>query len=366
MTLTIGIVAGEISGDHLGASLIKKIQSLHPSARFIGVGGEKMQVLGLKNIVPQSTLAVMGLTEIVAHLPKLLLAKRKIMRALARAKIDIFIGIDSPEFNLRLAKTLKTQGVFCVQYVSPSLWAWRPWRVHGVIEATNLVLCLFDFEPALYHAHGGQAVFVGHPLFSLAPSELPIGDLRLCVMAGSRTSEIHAMLDDMLAATKLLAQKIPRLSLIIPIAHDDLRTLIGQKIGASGIDIPITLEFDGKQALKNAHFALIASGTATLEAMVLARPMVVVYKQSPITYKIARTLLTTPFVALPNILARHNLVPELLQDCANPSAIADTLLAISKHLHSTHAALLQARAKASIGANCPADAILSAYFKRSL
>lgn len=363
--LKIGIIAGESSGDNLGAHLMAQLSAM-TAVQFIGVGGEKMKAQGLDCVFDQKTLAVMGLSEIIRHLPRLVLAKQKVLSAFKKHQIDLFIGIDSPEFNLRIAKSLPSS-VYRVHYVSPSLWAWRTSRIHGIGKTVDLMLCLFDFEPPIYHAHGICAEFVGHPLFALPSAPLPDGAPCLCLMPGSRDGEISAMLPTMLASTKRLSDEMAKngqtLTLTLPYAKPHQAAIIAQMIADSELEVSITPH--AQKALIRAHAVLVASGTATLEAMMLARPMVVIYKQSAITHAIISRLLHTPFIALPNILTKTELVPELIQDHANADGIHAALTATFAHLHHQHQALIRARASISHGMVCPARAILTHYHEKN-
>lgn len=356
--LTIGIVAGEISGDTLGADFMATMNTLHPSITWVGVGGDKMTAQGLHSIMDMARLSVMGLAEIVSHLPDLFLAKREILHTLTKAKIDIFIGIDAPDFNLRLGKILKAQGVFCVQYVSPSIWAWREHRIHSIKSATHLVLCLFPFELPVYAKHNHLAVCVGHPLIrQLNPLDIhhknqlknkylsiinqstaqPI----ICLMSGSRLSEIRTILPILLRAFAKLIKIHPHAYGLLPLAKDEHIPLVQSLIDQTTPHLSTKLHLlaphqvinqkdsPAQLAISLADITLIASGTATLECMLIGTPMVVVYKVNAITFALAKRLIKTPFVALPNILQHHikpsgAIVPELLQDNATATKIANT------------------------------------------
>lgn len=350
MTLTIGIVAGEVSGDTLGKTFMAKMNALHPDIRWVGVGGAGMQSEGLTSLFDMERLSVMGLVEVARHLPDLLKAKKEILGAFAREKIDIFVGIDAPDFNLRLGKILKPTGVFCVQYVSPSVWAWRENRIHNIITSTHLVLCLFPFETTIYNKHQHPAVCVGHPLIDhLRPADFPKNAEQICLMGGSRVGEMTAILPILLQSfAKLFKQNhSPNQSLnaIIPLAKDEHKPLVQSLIDKTTPHLSPFLtiltpndwanstayyqDYTASQyAMQVSDFTLLASGTATLEALMLHAPMTVVYKVNSLTYHIAKRLLKTPYVALPNILHNHlhgsPLVPECLQDKANSDEIAKT------------------------------------------
>lgn len=352
-TLTIGIVAGEISGDSLGADFMAQMNALCPNVRWVGVGGEKMAAQGLVSLIDMQRLSVMGLAEVVRHLPDLLAAKKQILTAFAHQKIDIFVGIDAPDFNLRLGKVLKKQGIFCVQYVSPSVWAWRENRIHTIIAATDLVLCLFDFELPVYQKHHHPAVCVGHPLIKqLRVANFKKAPNTLCLMAGSRLGEIEAILPILLDGFKKLFKQNQNIRAILPLAKDEHKPLVQSLIDKNAPHLsPFLTVFSPKDwqashayhsgynasqyAMQISDVTILASGTATLEALMLKAPMVVVYKVNPITYAIAKRLIKTPFVALPNILHQHRygtpLVPELLQDDANGDNISHAVLQLLNH-----------------------------------
>lgn len=353
--LTIGVVAGEVSGDSLGADFIRSMRAICPDVRFVGVGGVAMQEAGLVSVIDMTRLSVMGIVEVVTHLPDLLHAKREILAAFDHAKIDVFIGIDAPDFNLRLGKILKTKGVFCVQYVSPSIWAWRESRIYTIKQSTHLVLCLFPFEVPVYTKHSHPAVCVGHPLIkTLAPIDQSTAIDKLaelgvphevfdgqvvCLMAGSRESEIAKILPVLLDGfDKLQSDRLqkdtPHLSAIIPVAKPDQAHSIQDIICERHTHLMKQIHIiSPNQSTKNpAHLAmqvcditLLASGTATLEALLLHAPMVVVYRVNALTYEVAKRLIKTPYVALPNILSSHEgqgaIVPELIQHEANASLI---------------------------------------------
>lgn len=358
--LTIGIIAGEVSGDALGADFMRQMNDLRDDIVWVGVGGVQMQSLGLKSIIDMSKLSVMGVSEVVSHLPDLFKARDKILRTFFDNKIDMFIGIDAPDFNLRLGKKLKSKGIFCVQYVSPSIWAWREKRIHSIKKATDLVLCLFPFELAVYEKHEHPAVCVGHPLLkNINPKLLtmPIVDLRLkfiwenpdlqrffasfgnaekndishviAVMPGSRRSEIQAMLPTMLASIYQLLLVDSQLCFIIPTVNQNYKVMIEQFLQDEPLQLQkrVVVCCDEKtgdfsqRIMAISDLVLLASGTATLEAMLLKRPMVVTYLVKPLTYWIAKRLITVDYVALPNILANKEIVPELIQHDATPENI---------------------------------------------
>lgn len=355
--IVIGIVAGEVSGDALGADLMRQLNNIRDDIVWVGVGGSQMQAQGLTSVIEMSRLAVMGLVEVVKHLPDLFKAKDEILAEFERRQIDMFIGIDAPDFNLKLGKVLKPKGIFCVQYVSPSIWAWREGRIEKIKTATHLVLCLFPFELPVYQKHQHPAVCVGHPLLTTmnpALTNTPIEARRreliwdndglrqffvksrmdeishlLAVMPGSRTGEIKAILPKMLQTIKRLLVVNNTLCFIIPTVNLNHKTIVESYLEneTSQLRQHVAVACDESQAdfsqqvMAAADLVLLASGTATLEAMLLNRPMVVIYSLKPATYWLAKKLVKIPYVALPNILAGQEIVPELIQDDANAENI---------------------------------------------
>jgi len=331
----IALVAGEASGDLLGADLMQALKQRHSNLRFSGVGGEKMQAAGLSSAFPMERLAVMGLTEVLGRVPELLWRRNQLVKRWLADKPDVFIGIDAPEFNLGLELKLRSQGIKTAHYVSPSVWAWRQGRIKKIRKACDLMLCLFPFEQDFYQENGVPVRFVGHPLAdTLHPQDKISARAALgltqdapivALMPGSRGGEVERLgalfLD---TAERLLAEK-PNLHFVLPCANPARRMQIEALL--NGRKLPLTL-LDGKAplALSACDAVLIASGTATLEALLQQRPMVVAYKLSPMTYRIARHLVKSQWFALPNLLASTELVPELIQDAATPKALAAQLL----------------------------------------
>lgn len=358
--LVIGIVAGEVSGDSLGADFMQQMNNLRDDIVWVGVGGSKMQAQGLQSIFPLSRLAVMGLVEILSQLSDLFKARRELLDAFESANIDWFIGIDAPDFNLRVAKKLKPNGVFCVQYVSPSIWAWRESRIYGIKAATDLVLCLFPFELSVYERHNHPAICVGHPLLRTINKDLvntPTNKLRselvwdndglqqffttrfaevsqlICVMPGSRRGEINAILPLMLDGIQKLIALDPNLCFIIPTVDQNHQYIVQQVIDKrlEQVRSAIVVVYDdsqpsfSQQAMAASDLIILASGTATLEAMLLERPMVVVYQLNQMTYQIVKRLVKVSYVALPNILADKAIIPELIQEQASGENICYTV-----------------------------------------
>ena len=333
--LTVALVAGEASGDILGAGLMQALKAQHANVEFIGVGGPRMEAQGLESYFPQERLAVMGLVEVLGRLPELLSRRKRLLQTLLGVRPDVFIGIDAPDFNLDLALKLRRAGIKTVHYVSPSVWAWRQKRVLKIRDACDLMLTLFPFEAKFYDAHQVAVRFVGHPLADTIPLVsdraaarttlgLPQEGLIVALMPGSRGGEVGRLGELFLAAADRLRSMRPGIRFVVPCASPERRAQLEQML--IGRDLPLTL-LDGHshEALAACNAVLIASGTATLEALLYKRPMVVAYSVSPLTFRILKRLVKSPYVALPNLLAQRLLVPELLQDAATPDAMAQLL-----------------------------------------
>ena len=333
-TLRIALVAGEASGDILGAGLMRAIKAQHPAVEFIGVGGPLMQAEGLTSYFPMERLSVMGLVEVLGRLRELLARRKLLIQTLIAEKPDVFIGIDAPDFTLNIELKLRQAGIKTVHYVSPSVWAWRQKRVLKIREGCDLMLTLLPFEARFYEEKGVPVRFVGHTLADTIPLQadraaaraelgLPEGPL-VALMPGSRGGEVGrlgALFFD--AAERLLALK-PGVRFVLPCSSPQRRAQIEALL--VGRDLPLTL-LDGHShlALAACDAVLIASGTATLEALLYKRPMVVAYRLAPLTYWILKRMVKSPYISLPNLLAQRLLVPELLQDAATPEALAQTI-----------------------------------------
>lgn len=337
--LRIALVAGEPSGDLLGADLMRALKA-HSAGdiEFIGVGGPRMEAVGLQSYFPQERLAVMGLVEVLGRLPELLWRRRSLSHYLRQAQPDVLIGIDAPDFNLGLERHLRGVGIPTVHYVSPSVWAWRQKRVFKIKQACDLILTLLPFEARFYEAHQVPVRFVGHPLADDIPQSadraaarqqlgLADGGPLVALLPGSRGGEITRLGPLFLATAQLLHAHSPELRFILPCASPARRQQLERLLVELKIEVPIEL-VDGQAqvALAASDVVLIASGTATLEAMLYKRPMVVAYQVSEMTYRIARRLVKTPFFALPNLLAGEALVPEFIQAQATPEHLAAALL----------------------------------------
>ncbi len=336
---TIALIAGEASGDMLGADLIRQLRVRYPEARFVGVGGPQMAAEGMNIWVDCEELAVMGLVEVLRHLPRLLRLRKQLRQRLLDLRPHLFIGIDAPDFNLGLERRLREAGIPTVHYVSPSIWAWRQSRAARIGQCADTVLCLLPFEPALYQAHGVDARFVGHPLADAMPLSpdreqarrqlgLSSDGLYLAMLPGSRGSEIQRLAIPFLDAAVKLRQQTPALKVIVPLANPRCRLRFEaiKAVHAPGLELTLV---DGQAGLvmTAADAILVASGTAALEAMLCHRPMVVGYRIAPVSHLIVRLLrlLRTPWVSLPNALAGRFIVPELLQQHCNGEQLASAL-----------------------------------------
>lgn len=337
--LTIGMVAGEASGDLLGAHLIAALRSHLPGTRFIGIGGAKMQSEGLDSLYPLERLAVRGYAEVLRHYPGLVWMRRKLRQALLAARPQLFIGVDAPDFNLGLEAGLKRAGIPVVHYVSPSIWAWRGARIGAIARSVDHVLTLFPFEEAIYRKAGVPATYVGHPLADQIPEQDQTASTRMrlriaperkviALLPGSRQSELRYMADTFIATAKLLAQKIAQPLFLVPLISRETREIFEAALYRSdAAELPLTILFGhARDALAAADVALVASGTATLEAALLKKPMVITYKMAGTSWRLMRRMGYLPYVGLPNILAGEFVVPELLQHDATPENLAQALL----------------------------------------
>jgi len=340
MGLRIGLVAGEASGDQLGSGLIEAIAARHPDAQFAGIGGPSMAAAGQDLWWPAEKLSVMGLAEVVRHLPGLLRLRRRLRDRFLAWRPDVVVGIDSPEFNLGLECMLRRRGVPTAHYVSPSIWAWRPRRVRKIRRAADLVLCLFPFETAPYAEAGIRAEFVGHPLADQLPfrpdriaarRELGLEDdaTVVAVLPGSRASELEYLGDDFAGAIRWLRGRRPDLTFVSPISTDALAERFSIRLRSSAPGAPVKL-FKGRShaVMSASDVVLLASGTAALEACLIKRPMVVAYRVAPLTRWLLQAfqMLSIDRFALPNLLAGRDLVPEILQDRVTPEVLGSAVL----------------------------------------
>lgn len=324
--LRIGIVAGETSGDLLGADLIIAIRRRYPNAIFEGIGGPRMVAAGCTAFFSAEKLAVMGFVEVLHHLRELLSIRAYLYRYFTSTPPDIFIGIDAPDFNLALERRLKEAGIPAMHYVSPSVWAWRRGRLQKIGRSVDRMLTLFPFEAELYRQHNIPVTFVGHPLADQIPLEidrdavrqqlgLPDGKRVIALLPGSRRSEMRFLGADFIRAAHWLNKQYSDLHFVVPLVNATLRQMFEAYLQEEGADLSITL-LDGHshEAMAAADAVLLASGTATLEALLLKRPMVVAYRLAPFTYWLAKRLLRVPWYSLPNNLAGRKLVEEITQD----------------------------------------------------
>jgi lipid-A-disaccharide synthase len=333
--MIIAMVAGEASGDQLGAALIRAIRVSQPDIRFAGIGGPLMKSEGMDCWWDTGELSVMGLFEVLSHLPRLVKLRRQLLERIVHLNPDVFVGIDAPDFNIGLQKKLKRKSIPVIQYVSPTIWAWRPGRVKTIARSTDRVMCLFPFEPKYYEQPAVQADYTGHPMadeipfaVEAAPARLALGSPAdascIALLPGSRLSEVEKLSAPMLDAASILSKKHPDICFLMPAATDSVRAFFEAQLRHyPNINCQI---FNGrsKEVMAAADVVICASGTATLEVMLVNRPMVVCYRLSNMTYKIATwfKLVKSRFFSLPNILSSEALVPELLQDQVSGQNIA--------------------------------------------
>ena len=336
--LQIGLVAGEASGDLLGAALIEALRARVPGVRCVGITGERMRAAGCEALGDCSELAVMGLVEPLRHLPRLLRLRTRLRNEFLRRGIDVFVGVDAPAFNLGLARALRARSVTTAQYVSPQVWAWRPGRVPKIAAAVHAVLCLLPFEPGCYAGQPVRAEFVGHPLADQIPLRhqrelarrrlgLSADERVIAVLPGSRMGEVQRLGSDFAAATVRLRRSLDgNTRFIAPMASPAVASVFQAQCRSSGADIRL-LEQSADDALAAADAALVASGTATLQALLHGCPMVVAYRLSPLTAFLVRDLglVKLRHFSLPNLLAGEALVPELFQEAVTPQSLAASL-----------------------------------------
>ena len=367
---TIAIIAGEVSGDILGAGLIHALKARYPHAKFIGIGGERMIAEGFETLFDMEELSVMGLVEVLKHLPRLLNIRRSIIEQLSALKPDVFIGIDAPDFNLDVELKLKQRGIKTIHYVSPSVWAWRQKRVYKIAAATNLVLAFLPFEKAFYDRFNVPCRFIGHTMADAIPLKpnrddacqllnLDPAQRYVAMLVGSRGSEVEFLSEPFLQTAQLLHQRYPDVKFLVPLINQKRRQQfeqIKQRV-APELDM-ILLDGNARAAMIAAEATLLASGTAALEAMLCKSPMVVGYRMKPFTYFLAKRLVKTKYISLPNLLADEMLVPELIQEDCNPTKLAEKLslyLSEDKSAVQTRHVLLQRFAELHQMIQCNAD-----------
>lgn len=338
--LRIGIVAGEASGDVLAGGMLKYIREQHPDAIIEGIGGPLMQAQGCRSLFDMEELSVMGLVEVLSRIRRLLFIRKSLFNHFAANPPDVFIGVDAPDFNLNLEKKLKQQGIKTVHYVSPTVWAWRENRIFGIAESTNLVLSVLPFEKQVYDKHGFACQFVGHTMADDVPINpdkkaardalgLNASDTVLAVLPGSRGSEINMLGEVFFRAVQTLHKRYPGLKVVVPAANQKRYEQIQHILDLVDIDVSVSvLNGQSRQAMIAADAILLASGTATLEAMLCKRPMVVAYRLNWLTHQMMKRLYKAKYFALPNLLADEEIVPELLQEEVNADTLSEKLDAL--------------------------------------
>ena len=337
--MKIGLVAGESSGDLLGAGLVRALKERYPEATFEGVAGPAMLEAGCEQWEPSESLAVFGLIEPLSHLPRLLKLRRQLVKRWTAAPPDVFVGIDAPDFNLGLEKKLRAAGIRTVHYVSPSIWAWRAGRIKTVKAAADKVLCILPFEAALYDGVGVDATFVGHPRADSIPADPDMATARqalgleadevVAVLPGSRASEIAMLGEILVASAALIAKARGSVQFVTPVATPALKPAIEAQIAAAGLTEQfVLLDGNSERAMIAADVVLLASGTAALESALLAKPTVAIYRLGRISYAIVNSLnlLKLTHFTLPNLLTETPLVPEFIQDKARPDDIAKAVI----------------------------------------
>lgn len=357
--LTIALVAGETSGDILGAGLIRALKARHPDARFVGVAGPRMQAEGCEAWYEMEELAVMGIVEVLGRLRRLLHIRADLTRRFAELQPDVFVGIDAPDFNITLEGNLKKQGIRTIHYVSPSVWAWRQKRVFKIGRATDLVLAFLPFEKAFYDRFNVPCRFIGHTMADAMPLDPDKNAARatlgispdvkcLALLPGSRGAEVEMLSADFLRTAQLLRRRFPDLEIVVPLVNAKRREQFEHIKAEIAPELKVhMLDGMGREAMVASDAALLASGTAALECMLAKCPMVVGYRMKPFTFWLAKRLVKTDYVSLPNLLAGRELVKELLQEECEPAALAAALEPLledgaqSHQMHETFRALHQ-------------------------
>ncbi|KAA3627390.1 MAG: lipid-A-disaccharide synthase [Proteobacteria bacterium] len=347
-TLRVGIVAGETSGDLLGAGLIRAMRLQHPSIEFEGIAGPQMISEGCRALYPAEKLSLLGLVEVLGHLPEVLRIRKRLVKHFSHAPPDVFIGIDAPDFNLNLERHLRAKGIPTVHYVSPTVWAWRTYRIHSIARAVDLMLTVFPFEAEFYREHNIPVRFVGHPLADLIPLVSDRLEARrdlglssrgqiVALLPGSRSSELKYLGSRFVATVDWCRQRKPNLGFIAPMASPKIRGMFEAFIAQYDEKLPITL-IDGhsREVMEAADVVLAASGTATLEAMLLKRPMVVAYRMAFLTQLMMRRLLKVPNFSLPNLLAGREVVQEFFQNDVDPEKLGPAVLSFLDNPDRTH------------------------------
>ena len=337
--LLVGIVAGEPSGDLLGAALVAALRTRHPKARFVGIGGPKMMAAGVESLYPMEKLSVRGYVEVIRHFREIIGIRNKLKQYFIREMPAVFIGIDAPDFNLALESSLKSRGIPTIHYVSPSIWAWRGGRIRKIRKAVSRMLTVFPFEAPLYERAGVPVTYVGHPLADMlanmpgkaaarAELRIPATAPVVALLPGSRLSELEQLSDVFVAAAEKIAAAVPGVRLLVPLVNRQTRELFEAALYRRECgELEITLLFGhAHEAMAAADVVLVASGTATLEAALLQKPMVITYRMPRLSWWIMNSRRYQPWVGLPNILAGEFVVPELLQDAATPEALSAAVI----------------------------------------
>lgn len=337
--IVIGIVAGEASGDLLGSHLIAALKQAHPDLEFVGIGGPRMQSAGMEVLFPMEKLAVRGYVEVLRHYFEIIGIRRKLRAYFLDYPPDLFIAVDAPDFNLGLELALKQQGIPTIHYVSPSIWAWRGERIHKIKRAVTHMLALFPHESELYQQAGVPVDYVGHPLADMLPEQpkraemretmrIPLKAMVFAFLPGSRQSEVKYLARTCIETARLILRKLPDARFLVPLVSRETRGIFEQAIyDCDAHELPITLLFGHAQdAMIVADGVLVASGTATLEAALLKRPMVITYRMPALSYWLMKRKRYQPYVGLPNILCGRFVVPELVQEDATPENLSQALL----------------------------------------
>ncbi len=340
--MRVGIVANEVSGDILAAGLMRELKARVPNVVFEGIAGPQMLHEGCNSLCPIEKLSVMGLVEVLSHLPEVLSIRRKIRKHFLDNPPDIFIGVDGPDFNLSLERDLRSSGITTVHYVCPSVWAWRSGRVKKIRESVDLILSLFPFEKQFLESHSVPSIHVGHPLADIIPLELDQSGARerlgleqerttIAILPGSRMSEIRYLSEDFIRAAKLCNERFQDLQFVVPLVNSRAKDHFKSTLQQVAPDLPIALvDGNAHDAIQSADAVLLASGTATLEALLLKRPMVIAYRLHWLTHWIFTRfqLIKSPYISLANMLAGEKIAPEILQDDVRPETLASALIDI--------------------------------------
>ncbi|MGO1692528.1 MAG: lipid-A-disaccharide synthase [Marinobacter sp.] len=336
--VTFGIIAGEASGDILGAGLIRSLRNRYPKARFVGIGGDEMIAEGFHSLVPMERLSVMGLVEVLGRIRELFSIRARLLSYFFATPPDVVVGIDSPDFTLAIERRCREAGIPSVHYVSPSVWAWRQKRIFKIAKSVDLMLTLLPFEARFYEEHNVPVAFVGHPLADRIPVVPETSKARhelgleedvplLAILPGSRAGEVERLGTLFLEAARWIQAKRPDVQLVIPCVNRDREKQVRDLIEALEVKLQVTIvRGRSREVMAASDVVLLASGTATLEAMLLKKPMVVGYRLSNVSYALLSRLVKVPHVSLPNLLAKQPLVPELLQDDATPESLGAAVL----------------------------------------